>query len=402
MTEETILVNNKKGKVALEHIENLAFSRTTSSIGEIKGVNYIREEIEKVGIETHTEFFSFSGPKRFLMRFFYILMFINLILYKLLLVIVLYIALKLSFARFRDFSLIQKEESKNLIAKIPAKNENPKKRFILFSAHHDSFSAIIPYRIQSTLFIIFRLFILPFLVITFLFITAVILLQFYGVDLLNLPVNDIILIYTPIEFVLLIIVFILVFNDERSAGAIDNASGVAVLIEIAKLVKQYDLPKNVDIWFVWTGAEEWGLKGSEDFVKRNKDKFNSEYDLDHSYVINIDMVGTYIGLLERKSLLGADSKEINDLIENSAKELDIDINRYEKILRPITDQKKLQKLRKKRKTDLQVTSIHSDKDSKYIHSPKDRPERCSAELLNDCVDLLLDVIKKIDEKKIED
>jgi hypothetical protein len=401
MKEETLLISQNRGKKTLDHIRNIAFSRTTSSIGEIRGVQYIREEMESEDIKSDTDYFSFAGPKRFLMRFFYILIFTNLILYRLFLVIVTYVIIKLYSAKLLNFSLIVQEESKNLIAKIPTKEEKEDKSVIIFSAHHDSFSALIPYKIQNVLFQVFRLFIVPFLLITIMFITGMILLKFYGIDWLQISLTDIILIYTPIEFVLLIIVFILVFNDERSSGSIDNASGVSVLIELAKAIKKNYNLKNNDIWFVWTGAEEWGLKGSKDFIKKYKEDLKQKYDLSQSYAINVDMVGSYIGLLDRPKIFNKKSQKINDIIEESAEDLNIDIHRYKKIIGPITDHKNLKKLNKTGKSNFQVACIHSDKDDKYIHSPRDRPERCSPEVLGDCVDLLFHVITKIDSMNQE-
>jgi Zn-dependent M28 family amino/carboxypeptidase len=52
--------------------------------------------------------------------------------------------------------------------------------------------------------------------------------------------------------------------DRICNGAIDNASGVAALTAIAERVARMKLDR--DVWFVATGAEEWGLLGARAFA----------------------------------------------------------------------------------------------------------------------------------------
>ena len=68
-------------------------------------------------------------------------------------------------------------------------------------------------------------------------------------------------------------------------GADDNASGIAAVLEIARLLKDKQLDKN--IIFVAFGAEEMGLIGSKYFVS------NPIIDLDKiALMLNFDMVGS--------------------------------------------------------------------------------------------------------------
>ncbi len=55
-------------------------------------------------------------------------------------------------------------------------------------------------------------------------------------------------------------------KDRICNGAIDNASGDAVLIAVAGQVARMGLDR--DVWFVATGAEEWGLLGAKAFADR--------------------------------------------------------------------------------------------------------------------------------------
>jgi Zn-dependent M28 family amino/carboxypeptidase len=73
-------------------------------------------------------------------------------------------------------------------------------------------------------------------------------------------------------------------SDTIYNGANDNASGVVVILQIAKELKKYKFDKNIIIAF-FTG-EEYGKWGSEHLAKRlNKNNIKL------SYVLNFDMVG---------------------------------------------------------------------------------------------------------------
>ena len=52
--------------------------------------------------------------------------------------------------------------------------------------------------------------------------------------------------------------------DRICNGAIDNASGMAALLTVAARVAAMKLDR--DVWFVFTGAEEWGLFGAKAFA----------------------------------------------------------------------------------------------------------------------------------------
>jgi Zn-dependent M28 family amino/carboxypeptidase len=200
-----------------------------------------------------------------------------------------------------------------------------------------------------------------------------------------------------IEFVIVILIFLLIYNTEKSKGAIDNASGVAVLVELTKLLKNNPLD-NYDVISLFTGAEEWGLIGSKRYCERNRKFLSEKYDLDRSFNINIDMIGTYIGLIERKRRF--EKKQVNGtinaVISEVAQELNIPIVKHGGLINPSTDHKNFKKFAQKTKSKFQVACFHSDYDSKYIHSRRDTPDKCSSETLNNGVNLIFETLKKID------
>jgi hypothetical protein len=72
----------------------------------------------------------------------------------------------------------------------------------------------------------------------------------------------------------------------KSDGALDNASGVGVLLEVARSLMQ-QRPKSGVPMFLFTGAEELGLLGSLMFRKR----YGKEIVRSKGFFINIDGVG---------------------------------------------------------------------------------------------------------------
>lgn len=89
-------------------------------------------------------------------------------------------------------------------------------------------------------------------------------------------------------------------------GALDNASGICFLLELARTYSSLRAPER-DIIFVALNAEEFGLLGSKSFVANHKDI------LKDAQVINFDMIGAdnYPITL----MLGEDSKDTTTALQ---------------------------------------------------------------------------------------
>lgn len=75
-------------------------------------------------------------------------------------------------------------------------------------------------------------------------------------------------------------------NDEIHNGADDNASGVAIMLQLAEDLIESDVAKKQNYLFIAFSGEEKGLWGSNYFCK------NPTIELDRvNYMINMDMVG---------------------------------------------------------------------------------------------------------------
>lgn len=382
----------------LNHITNLAYNRNASSIGETKAINYIKGELEKEQINTKIEHFNFSGARRIVMRIFYTLFISYLLIFRLFLVIIIYYIIKTLFATTRRITLIKKEESKNIYTLISANKQSDPRPLVIFTAHYDSFTSIIPYKIQKVLFFIFRVVIIPFLGFL-VFISLLLILDFTAYEPFSQYVLNLVTISSIIQFIIIIIIVLLVYEINRSYGSIDNASGVSILIELAKEINKNPLD-NIDILFLWTGAEEWGNKGSRNFYQEHREDILLKYDLNKSCNINIDMVGTYIGLVDKVGIIRKKKMNgnLNSIINQSANELNIPLVKYPVLIEPSSDQRIFNKLKKKNK-GFQVAFFHSAKDSEFIHSSKDSPDKCSIESLNGCIAICRKTLLKMDSDR---
>ncbi|MFX0038289.1 MAG: M28 family metallopeptidase [Promethearchaeota archaeon] len=380
---------------AMEHIHSLAFNRTASSTGETEALSYIEKELIENNISSEVEHFNWTGPLKILMRTSYLLILINLILFRMLLIVVTYFVIKNSFRTFREVSFIRNEESKNIFTLIKAKERAPKRPLVIITAHYDNISANIPYRVQVIIFFIYRL-VVFFYGAVFVVFASIFLLDFLRIIL----VTEFLVVFIAFSSVAGVFISIpilyVVFRERPSTGSIDNASGVAISIELAKLFKKHPL-ENTDVLILWPGAEEWGMKGSKKFCKAHFRSLKEKYDLKKSFNINIDMVGSYIGLLNKSGVLRKRmNKDLNEIFRATANQLNIPLRTYNRLLKPKSDYKPFIKYSKKVNSKFQVVYFHSSKDSKYIHSIKDSPDRCSLETLNGCINICHQALRSID------
>lgn len=376
----------------INHVKALAYPRSLSSTGETKAALYIKNEMINENIDCKINYFAFTGAKRLFMRLTYIILLTYMIVFRLLLVIFAYISIKYIAPRLRNYSLVGKEESKNIVAEIESIKKQEKRPVVILSAHYDSFSANLPYGLQKVFFFLFRIILIPYVIF------AIIIANFFFITDKTSEATELILIFTLIEFVMTTIIFLLIYDNHRSKGSIDNASGVAILIELAKLLKMNPL-NNYDVILLWCGAEEWGLKGSKAFCKKHRNYLRTKYDLNRSFNINADMVGSYLGLEINKSFHLRHRKRLFDLnkqLVETANELNIPLTISKKIFGSKSDHKTFQSLARRTKSSFQVAYFHSSKDSKFIHSSKDSPDKCHPENLKGCLEICYNTIRSID------
>jgi Zn-dependent M28 family amino/carboxypeptidase len=83
------------------------------------------------------------------------------------------------------------------------------------------------------------------------------------------------------------IVLMLLNTNNKSPGALDNASGMAIVFELSSYFKDHPL-NNFNLWFCQFSAEELGTMGSRIFVSNRENQFARGF----VFQINSDMVSS--------------------------------------------------------------------------------------------------------------
>ncbi len=402
-------------QAAQNHVKNLAFKRRAATEGETKSINYIMQDLDKEKIQTSVETFEWYISLTILTKLGFIFIFIYIFIcgiisfypniawiylpLDILFIIIIYFGVKFLFDSTRILHFGREQESKNVIATINAKDIYPRRPAIIFSAHHDTLSQRYSMKMKIVLYISTFILFLAYFILT-LILSIWSLLALFSI----IQIDNIFLLLRNISLIiggsLLIMIIVILENKklDESIGSIDNASGIAILLELAKLIKKNPLEKT-DVIFIWCGAEEMGYMGSKQYCLKHFEELNHDYDLDKSYNINIDMVGTYVGLVDIAGLFKKKkiNTNLNNILEASATHQKISFVKETMVLGNFSDHKVFQTFAKKAGKDgFQVSAFISDKDVKYIHSKRDTPDKCSKTNLNACIDICYNAIKSLD------
>jgi len=182
----------------------------------------------------------------------------------------------------------------NVIVKIPAKTlPEEKAANIVISAHLDSKSQSLK---TSWRIVLYRMWLFSGIFISALYFSVLI-------DILgNIKFNIILaefddgtkLRLNELAFIVLISLYsfsnfmlILLGTHNKSPGALDNASGMAIVFELSSYFKDHPLD-NFNMWFCQFSAEELGTMGSRIFVNNHEDQFIKG----RIFQINFDMVSS--------------------------------------------------------------------------------------------------------------
>ncbi len=296
-------------RVAFEHLDKLAYEigpRLAGTRGAVQAQKYIQKCFKSYGLKTEIQEFRFANVRTrlrvsgvMLIGVFVSTLFLSALC-----------ALAASVAAVGLFFLLPHllavGKTTNVIGSIKVKE--PKKR-LLVTAHYDSAYCTRSRRI--TMFLRFAT--LPVLA-TFLGVLALVV----ALGAFNVwPIVWIVLAFFLLPTCGLMFT---VLKKQVSPGANDNASGVAVMMEVARAIAN-DPPKDLAIDFVAFGAEEQGLVGSK--------KLSSSFKPGEVSVINIDTVGTgqffYVvtgnGIIRKRGT----SPELNKALEKAASVLRLEM-----------------------------------------------------------------------------
>jgi hypothetical protein len=247
---------------AFAHVRALSFPRLSSTSGEEKAGEYIIAQLRSCGLEPREHPFTYSiFPYAVVLR-------VSVLLQACLLLVgilqsearpwlaaslaLLLLGLTLSSTRWGKlfeaaYDVGPRRKSRNIYVRLPAEGPGPN---LIFLAHYDSKSQTMPIVMRVLFYILFYAGVVSLAVAILAFLAAghgaVIREMFLGagmiVSLLSLPI-------------------VLNFTGNKSPGALDNASGAGIVLELARCLGG-KIPPGIDVTFVFTGAEEMGLAGA--------------------------------------------------------------------------------------------------------------------------------------------
>ncbi len=173
--------------------------------------------------------------------------------------------------------------------------------------------------------------------------------------------------------------------DKPIPGADDGASGVAVLLEIARGLRQSPPPVGVDI-ILWDG-EDYGKEGDMDYYCLGSKYWAATKPFSYQpiFAVNLDMIGQKDLAIPREGYSVQYAGDVVDLFWNTAAEMGVDAF-VDRTIDPIYDD------------HLQLDNVGMkaidliDFNYKYWHTLQDTPDKCSPESLSAVGRVLLRVI----------
>ncbi len=178
--------------------------------------------------------------------------------------------------------------------------------------------------------------------------------------------------------------------DKPIPGANDGASGVAVLLEMARDFKQNPPPEGVDI-MLWDG-EDYGKEGDLDYYFLGSKYWaaTKKFSYYPVFAINLDMVGDKELTLPREGNSVQYAPDIVNLVWNTAADMGVSqfVDRIDGMVSD--DHLSLDNIGIKA-IDI-IDFAYPDQSNRYWHTLEDTPDKCSAESLSAVGRVLLQVL----------
>lgn len=257
---------------------------------------------------------------------------------------------------------------------------------IIISAHTDSKSQSITTITRVKLFKrSFKLF--SILLILFIFGS---IMDFIGIGWIH-PFLNVVTMCMSIIVIIFTIILFLNRSLNNSPGALDNASGMACVFELAKYFKDNPLDR-FNLYFMQFGVEEFGQQGARKFVLNRLNQFKRK----RTFNFNLDMVGetrdVEVPLLES---IGFKRRQVDPLmqkfIEESASELGFKLNRLNLPIGAHTDRMAFTKY------GFNGIDFASQNAGQWTHSPNDTPDKVNLKILQDVCKIIGRTVKKMDD-----
>jgi len=377
----------------LRDLRSLSIPRRTGRPGERAAIDYLSRAYRSIDLPLSVEPFEFSAfPNEIGLRAVPVALWILLLAamwlrvdYPAIALVLFLILFSLSIPGWRwiraierlyDFPFL-KRRSANLVAVL--KPEHVVGRLVLM-AHYDTKSQSFPIYLRMIIQTSFTvgLFGIALLYLTF-SLTGLrdwILYLWLPVLLLSIPC------------------FLIVFNfsGDESPGAVDNATGLALLIELARNLKAAGT-KGIEVVFLMTGAEEEGLAGAIRFIQGR----GREYGHHNTYFVNLDGIGSPGGLIlsSRYGLPPVRTGgRLEGVLTKVAREAEIPVhNRYF----PVSPGLDHIPVASHGFRAVSLTGSDFGRATFSIHTPGDLPENVDPEVLRDGYRLLYRLVRELEE-----
>jgi hypothetical protein len=300
-----------------QNLKDLAFPRLSGTKYERKCFNIVKQKIEDLNLTPKIQEFSFSTfysrifPKvsLSLLCWLLIILFFNVQLVfrlvNLLLILVLIIILIMITRNPEKLRIGREYHSQNLYIRLLSQSQNriPPYSIFLFS-HLDSKGQAFSIKIRIQLYNIWM--------ISFILSLILIILDYFIYIKDNLVLFLFIFLILIINSISTALIWLNTTNN-KSKGAIDNGSGVACVLEI---LRHFSNPKNrlknLNLYFIFTGAEESGTIGVRNYFHKNMKYFIR----DKTYTINFDSIAKKVSLWDHGLINNKYFKSINYILEN--------------------------------------------------------------------------------------
>jgi len=293
-----------------------------------------------------------------------------------------------------DF-LFPKRESQNVIGTINPKNEV--KNTIIFSAHHDSaFEFNTFYYLKRFGQLIINI---GYIAVGIVLIAIILKLVFFLLSI-EQPILFLVFGIVFIFFVPIILVYIFFHSSKPVLGAFDNLSGVAIVLGIGKYLSESKdnseiFPKHTRVRLISFAGEESGLRGAKRYVKKHYDELLSN----GTTVVNMDSIAKKDIIVIHDKEPGIGAKHNPDVFEpllGIAKKVNLKVK-----LMPLpfgaTDAAAFSK------KAIPATTIGGlnlkEELAPYYHTRKDTPAVIEKEALGQIVQICLDYLKLIDNRR---
>lgn len=320
-------------KRIITNLEAFSFPRLSGTEGENKASNLALKKIRDLEIEPSTQEFTFSTfysrvYQKIVFSLGFVLLFILFLnieavffFYSVIIIFIIIIVLivitrnpeKINFGRIlnsRNVFVKLASISNNLVNKTNDTGDfQEDDNVILFMCHLDSKSQRlnIGTRIKSYRIWVFSA--LPMFIIiilkNFIYFLKPYIVIFYIIGIIPLILN----------FYATILIIINTTNN-NSDGAIDNASGIAIVLELLNYYIDSKVRlKNYNLWFLFTGAEECGTMGIRHFYNNEIKKLDRK----KSLPINFDAIGKNIYPFPSEKLAKTNNIFLNSFLKNGEK-----------------------------------------------------------------------------------